>query len=322
MADAPTGVTPARGRGRRGQRGGGSFLKRNRAVVLGAGGIGAILLMSHKGGSGTSTSGSGTSPQDQLGAYQQGVQDAGGLIGQTTGSGGGGSIGGGTAGDTTGSAGSGGGSGGDSPTPSDTSGDVTAAGDGGPLATGSAPVGPINVTVNAAQAKKTPAKKKTGAAQSKAAAKAKTRGQTKATGSKSGQARKTPGAPHSTPRPAPKQPAHGKPAPAAKSGTHPATPKKTPKGRKKNSPALVESMFGLGAGIVIMGRQFPGAQSYRMGPPFTDSAGRVSRRCVIDYGGRSEQHVCHGDGTEWTDNLPGVNPPSRGVPMTMGRAAA
>lgn len=318
MADTPTGVQSGR-RGRGRGRAGGSFFKRNRALVLGGGAVGAFLLMSHKGGQ----SGGSSNTPSSLQAYQQGVQDASGLIGQSTGSASGGlgggvsdpgfgaTVGGGTTGDSTGAI----------------SGDPGAAsepGVTGPIATGSAPVGPINVTVNApGGSKRKP--KPTGAG------KGKPKGSGKGTGKPTGNTTRQRGAPsrkggaqgqRATTRP--KQGAQGKPAPARNSGGggHLNTQHKTATGKKKKSPADVESIFGFGAGVVVAGRQFPGAQSHRMGPPMRSSDGTICRRVIVDYGGRTEQHIMLGDGSQWIDNAPGVNPPSRGTPMLMRRSDA
>lgn len=111
-----------------------------------------------------------------------------------------------------------------------------------------------------------------------------------------------------------KEPAKGKPAPAKKSGKHPSTARKTPSGTKKRSPAEVEAMHGIGAGQMVMGRQFPGSIGHRMGPPERHTDGGVSRRVTIDYGGRTETHRVFGNGEQWRDREPGFNPPSRGVP--------
>lgn len=320
MADTTTGVTPSRGRGR-GR--GGSFFRRNRAMVLGGGALGAFLLMSHKGGSAQGNS--SNNQQGNLAAYQQGLQDASGLVGQSvgaTGSLGGGDSGtvggGGVVGDSTGSLGGDGG---------------TAAGAGnggagdvaGPLATGSAPVGPINVTVNAPGGSKRKPKPSGG-------------GKGKGSHGKPGKHPPKPSGGHNTTKQRgapshkggnggratvrPKQAAQGRPAPAHSNGRHPSTPKRTSTGKKRRSPAEVESIFGVGAGIVVNGRQFPGAQSYRMGPPMRSSDGTVCRRVIVDYGGRTEQHIMLGNGSDWLDNAPGLNPPSRGVPQMMTRGDA
>jgi hypothetical protein len=306
-----------RGRGR--GRAGGSFFKRNRPLILGGGALGAFLLMSHKGGQ----QGQGQSSQQPsaLAAYQQGVQDASGLIGQSTGSASGGLggsltdpgfgsvVGGGATGDSTGAL----------------AGDPGSASDSGvtgPLATGSAPVGPINVTVNApGGSKRKP--KPTGAGKGKG--KGSGKGHSKPTGNTTRQ-RGAPsqkgGAKGQKATTRPKQAAQGKPAPARNhsGGGHPNTQHKTATGKKKKSPADVESIMGFGAGIVVMGRQFPGAQSHRMGPPMRSSDGTICRRVMVDYGGRTEQHIVMGDGAQWIDNAPGVNPPSRGTPMLMSRS--
>ena len=79
MADTQTeraGVRQTSGE-RRNQRQG-SWFKKHKGLAIAGGGLGAILLLSHKGGS--SASGSGTD-QGQLQAYQAGVQDAGTLMG-------------------------------------------------------------------------------------------------------------------------------------------------------------------------------------------------------------------------------------------------
>ena len=133
---------------------------------------------------------------------------------------------------------------------------------------------------------------------------------------------KQPGAP-ATPKPKPgtpkpKQPPKGKPAPATNKGKHPSTSKKTPSGAKKNSPVQVESPRGAGSGVMVLGREFPGALGHHMGPPMRASDGTIMRRVTLDYGGHTETHIAHGNGNLWTDRAPGYNPPSRGVPVTQG----
>lgn len=274
-----TGTTaPPSGGGKKG-----SFFQRNKALVIGGGALAAVILMGRNSGA---SAGTNAATVGQLGAEY----GAGYTAGQSSGT---------SAGDTSGGTDSGLGGGGDTSgggSASDGSGSSSGnAGSGGTdgTAASSAPALEINVnTANPAAAKKKTAKKPKG------------------TTHPSDQLKKTeeaePSKPRSAPRAAPKA--------ADKEGKHPETKKKTRTGTKKRSPAMVESMDGANSGVTVMGRNFPGAYSHRLGAPFLEG-GQITRIVVIDYGGRTETHKCIGNGAGWIDNVRGMNPPSRGVPQ-------
>ena len=104
----------------------------------------------------------------------------------------------------------------------------------------------------------------------------------------------------------PSQPHLVSPAPANKSGQHPNTHHKSHRGHAKKSPVTVESMDGAGHGVTVFGRDFPGAISHRIGPPRIQPGVGVTRDVTIIYGGHTETHQWNSG--RWIENVPGKNP--------------
>jgi hypothetical protein len=118
---------------------------------------------------------------------------------------------------------------------------------------------------------------------------------------------KTPGKPHKAPpkhnphtgttskgagkKVLPKKPAPKHPAPKTKPPTH------KPRGS-----------------CVVHGRTFEGATAARTGIPQAAPDGTISTPVIVVYGSHTEAHMSHNNGQGWTDNIPGMTPPSRGVP--------
>lgn len=260
---------------------GGSFFKKNKPLVIGGGILGVILLMSRKGATGAAAG----DPNAQLQATSDALaaQQSAAAIDASAGA----NV---AAGDGSGS--------------SDGSGFVDT-----PAPAPTATAGPIIVNVNeppptpSAQLPPAPAPVPHAPAAGPVAGPANP-GDNKPAAAIAPKAAAREGKPNAADN---KPNAHGTPF-------HPDSPKKTGSGAKKKSPANVESVHGRGSGVVVLGREFPGAQGHRMGPPMRDVRGGIQRTVTVDYGGRTETHIAHVDRGLWTDNIAGMNPPSRGVP--------
>jgi len=73
--------------------------------------------------------------------------------------------------------------------------------------------------------------------------------------------------------------------------------------------------------VMKFGRAFPTAQSVHVGRGHTTSDGVLHEPVTVNYGGYTETHMSHNRGESWTDNVPGYTPPSRGTPLIrMGTA--
>lgn len=310
MAD--TGVKETSGSGSRKS----SKQKDRKWLLYGGGGLLAFIFLAGRGGSTSSGSGG-----QLLSAYQQGLSDAGGLANANTGT-------------YTGGSGSGSGSGGGSTSTGSGNGSVptsgsTGASNGGPGTPAPIAASPIqgpnlNITV-------TPPPSGTG---SNAGSKGHAKGHKGTVGHRgTGHHKKVstkgnrPGGPGhlrgpghgggSISFPHPAQPHPTKPHPANKHGKHPATHNATGRGHKKASPVTMEAMDGAGHGVTVMGRDFPGATSFRMGAPRRTAAGMV-RDVVIFYGGHTDVHTVL-NGRDWLENTPGRNPVgSRPIPQYVG----
>lgn len=117
------------------------------------------------------------------------------------------------------------------------------------------------------------------------------------------------------PKPAESHPK--RPAPANKAGKHPETNKVSSKGRAKRSP--VETMpLSASAGIVIYGREFPGAIGHRLGAPRVTCDGQINRDVTVYYGGHTDTHTLNTKDRTWEDYTRGRNPLSnRPIPQTV-----
>lgn len=65
---------------------------------------------------------------------------------------------------------------------------------------------------------------------------------------------------------------------------------------------------------IVHGRTFEGATAARTGIPQAAPDGTISTPVIVVYGSHTEAHMSHNNGQGWTDNIPGMTPPSRGVP--------
>lgn len=298
-------------------RGRGNWFAQHKAATVAIGAGAAILLLGHKGSSAGGGSGSASNAADvaanaaaEQAAIDQAVGQAAGVAAYAP-SGGGYSSDPGSSGGTANSAGLDSGTSSDTGSGSAGAGDTgTAPGAGSPGPMGGSPAIEVNVNNPASQL---------AANHPKAAAKPKSKSRSPAhhgpakerpnrkpgTTSHKATTHKThSGVPVHRPAEAP-APAHT-PAPAAK---HPAPAPKRPAARSR--PATHKPR----GSVMHDGRTFEGARAVRTGPAHVTSDGVTHQTVTIDYGGYTETHMSHNRGKSWTDHVPGMSPPSRGVPL-------
>lgn len=257
----------------------GNWFQQHKAIAIVGGAGVAILLLSHKGASSSSTD-ADTAAQDaaaEQAAIDQAVGDQTGNAatdpGTSSDPGGGGS-------DPSGGSGSGGsnGGGGDGQDPGGT-------GSADPSGTGGVTINEGNTKVTVNTPGGTPSAK---ALPSQATVNKDVTGLQKVTKAATG----------GTGKVIPKI------TPAKKSKPAPKTPPKPTKPPSKTKGSVLKH-----------GRAFPGAISCHVGMGHTSSDGVLHEPITVNYGGYSETHMSHNRGQSWTDRVPGYTPPSRGVPL-------